>query len=232
MRWDAEKRRMEAEEVNVDGRSLTKELSLTIGSVVPGKSVLLYGSTLVYYTALVVMKEILRRVPRVAVIDGANRFDAYGLARMAQIDGMNPVDFLNRIFISRIFTAFQMDGVITRGLGPFLKESKAKVVIVLGLLHTFYDDQISVRESEKSLARIGEKFGEIKESGVSLLLASENMIPEKKQKQLFHMRLRSMADDVYEANPDSVRDFVMKRQNRMPMQTRFFPGNPPGEYHV
>lgn len=183
-------------------RSLTLKLSGSIGRVMPGKTVLLYGSTLVYYTSLVVVKEILKRLPSVAIVDGANRFDAYNLARLAQTDGRDPVGILNRVFLSRMFTAFQMDGVLTRGVEPFLRQSRTKVLVVLGLLHTFYDDQISVREAERSLTRISEKFCELKDGGISVLLASENLTPAQKQKEFFHLRLKAMADDVYEVNPD------------------------------
>jgi hypothetical protein len=191
-------------EISLDNRTVTKELSRTIGNLVPGKTVLLYGSSLVYYTSIVILKEILRRLPIVAVVDGANRYDAYGLARLARMDGMNAFDALNRVFVSRIFTAFQADGVMTRGVEPFLNESHAKVLIVLGLLHTFYDDQISVREAEKSLARIAKKFEALKERGISILLASESLVPSQKERQAFSLRLKSMADDVYEVNSDSL----------------------------
>ncbi len=193
-------------------RSLTRELSGSIGRIVPGKTVLLYGSSLVYYTSLVVIKEALKRLPSIAVVDGANRFDAYSLARLAQVDGRDPVDVLSRVFLSRMFTAFQMDGVLTRGVEPFLKESRTKVLVILGLLHTFYDDQISAREAERSLARISEKFDRLKNEGISLLLASENLTPAQKQKQFFHLRLKAMADDVYETSPDFYPEVVWNRR--------------------
>lgn len=208
-------------ETHLDSRTMTTELSNTIGKFVPGRTVLLYGSPLVYYTSLVVVKEILRRLPIVAVVDGANRYDAYGLARLARIDGMDAVNVLNRVFVSRIFTAFQADGVMMRGVEPFLNESQAKVLIVLGLLHTFYDDQISVREAERSLARISRKFDALKERGVSILLASENLIPSQKQRQGFQLRLKAMADDVYEVSRDSFSPFpsesvVWNKRQKMP----------------
>ncbi len=203
------------EQKHIDNRSLTRELSHDIGAVVPGKTVLLCGSSLVYCTSLIVMKEVLRRLPSVAVVDGANRFDAYGLARMAQIDGRDPLDVLNRVFLSRVFTAFQMDGLLTRGVEPFISEAKTKVLIVLGLLHTFYDEQISVREAEKSLAGINAKFAGMKKNGVSILLASENLVPAQKQRQFFHQRMKAMADDIYEVSSGPYEGIVWNRQKRM-----------------
>ncbi len=206
---------MSDEQKHVDNRSLTRELSHDIGRVVPGKTVLLYGSSMVYYTSLIVMKEALHRLPNLAVVDGANRFDAYRLARLAQIDGMDPLGVLNRVFLSRVFTAFQMDGLLTRGVEPFLNEAGTRVLIVLGLLHTFYDEQISVREAEKSLARIDAKFGSMKKNGVSILMASEKLMPAQKQRQYFSLRMKTMADDVYEVSSGPYDGIIWSRQRRM-----------------
>lgn len=203
------------EQKHIDSRSLTRDLSHDIGRIVPGKTVLLYGSSTAYYTSLVVMKEVLRRLPSLAVVDGANRFDAYRLARLAQIDGRDPLDVLDRVFLSRVFTAFQMDGVLTRGVEPFMNETGTRVLIVLGLLHTFYDEQISVREAEKSLARINAKFGSMKKNGVSILLASEKLMPSQKQREYFSLRMKAMADDVYEVNSGPYDSIVWSRQRRM-----------------
>ena len=200
---------------NIDNRSLTKELSLDIGSVVPGKTILLYGTSMVYYTSLIIMKEALRHLPSIAVVDGANRFDAYRLARMAQIDGRDPLNILNRVYLSRVFTAFQMDGLLMRGVEPFLGEAKTKVLIVLGLLHTFYDEQISVREAEKSLAGINAKFSSMKKNGISILLASESLTPAQKQRQSFYKRMQAMADDVYEVSSGPYEGMFWNRQKRV-----------------
>ena len=188
----------------LNNTAVTKELSTTVGQLVPGKSVLLYGSPLVYYTTMVVIRELLKKVSIVGVVDAANRYDAYGLAQLAARDGINPMEVLNRVFISRVFTAFQADAVLTRGVEPFLEASNSKVLIVLGLLRTFYDDQISGREAERSLARIEKKFDTLKKKGISILLASENLVPDQKERAGFPIRLKSMSDDVYEVNADSL----------------------------
>jgi len=193
-----------------------KELSRTMGMRKPGKTVLLLGDSYakrkmyfhgsgtpsVYKISLVVMKEMLHRMPDIGIVDGANRFDTYGLARLAQADGEDPSEILGRVFLSRVFTAFQMDGVLTRGVDAFLSESYSghagRVVGVFGLLDLFYDDEISVRESEKSFARISETFGKLKEKGVSIFLVSESLIPAREDKRCFQSRLKAMADSIYE----------------------------------
>jgi hypothetical protein len=195
-----------------------KELSRTIGIYKPGKTVLLLGDSYakrkmhfrgsgtpsVYKISLVVMKEMLHRMPNIGIVDGANRFDAYHLARLAQADGDDPSEILSRVFLSRVFTAFQMDGVITRGVDAFLSESfsghAGRVMVVFGLLDLFYDDEISVSESEKSFVRISEAFERLKEKGISILLVSENLVPARENKRSFQLRLKAMADDIYQVD--------------------------------
>lgn len=213
--------------------SQAKELSRTIGIHKPGKTVLLLGDSYarvggyfrrgpsVYKISLVIVKEMLRRMPTVGIIDGANRFDAYGLARLAQAEGEEPSEILSRVFLSRIFTAFQMDGVVTRGVDAFLSRQKSEysghpsgVMIIFGLLDLYYDDEISVRESEKSFARMSAAFDRLKGNGVSALLVSENLIPVREDKRCFQSRLKAMADDIYEVNYNYLdgRDVVAKNE--------------------
>ena len=198
--------------------SQAKELSRTIGVYRPGKTVLLLGDSSarrrmyaprgnapsVYKISLVIIKEMLRRMPNIGIVDGANRFDVYYLARLAQAEGENPGEILDRVFLSRIFTAFQMDGVITRGIDAFLSskydEQAERVMVVFGLLDLFYDDEVSARESEKSFVRMNETFKGLKEKGVSILLFSDNLIPAREDKKCFQSRLKAMADNIYEVN--------------------------------
>jgi hypothetical protein len=195
-----------------------RELSRTIGVCKPGKTVLLLGDSFakrkmysrgggapsVYKISMVIIKEMLRRMQNIGIVDGANRFDAYHLARLAQAEGENPSVILDRVFLSRIFTAFQMDGVITRGVDAFLSgkygEQAERVMVVFGLLDLFYDDEVSVRESEKSFMRMSETFKRLKEKGISILLVSENLIPAREDKRYFQSRLKAMADGIYEVD--------------------------------
>lgn len=210
-----------------------RELSRTIGIYKPGKVVLLLGDSSVrrsgnrlpsvYKISLVVIKEMLRRMPNIGIVDGANRFDAYGLARLAQSEGEDPSIVLSRVFLSRIFTAFQMDGVMTRGIEMFLADKyfghDAKVMVVFGLLDLFYDDEISVRESEKSFVRISAAFDRLKEKGISILLVSDSLIPAREDKRCFQLRLTAMADDIYKVNYNYLdrRNVAVRREKPEPI---------------
>src|SRR5215475_8000520 len=70
---------------------------------------------------------------------GDNRFDPYAVARCARAQQKSPEEALGRIFVSRAFTAYQLDELIHR-LNP---ESFYGVVIVSGICTTFFDEDVT-----------------------------------------------------------------------------------------
>ncbi len=184
----------------LESKSLSEsyvELAKDIGVITPGKTLLLYGDSIVYRASLFMVEELLKRTDSVALIDGANRFDLYTLARLAQIDGFAPPEILDRIYLSRVFTGYQMDAVLTNGVAPFLALIRSRVVFVFGLLHTLFDDQVPVREAQKSLLRIRSRFENMKQNGISIVLASENLIPRQPERKSLIKCMLDMADKLY-----------------------------------
>lgn len=163
----------------------------------PGKLYLLYGRQEIFHLSLFVASKILAQHRPIAVVDGANRFDAYYLARILREQYGDPEPFLNHIYVSRGFTCYQMEAAITQRLPEFLCRMKSKTAMILGLLDTFYDEQAQFSEVRQSLQRILKKLHEMKKDGVSILLTSLEMkVLPKERNQLFRM-LKSSADQVY-----------------------------------
>ncbi len=186
------------------------ELSRDIGAVTPGKALLLYGHPVVYRASLFMIEELLKRTDKVALIDGANRFDVYTLARLAESEGIDPAEVLDRVYLSRVFTGYQMDAVLTNGIAPFLHLIHSRVVFVFGLLHTLFDDQMPVRESYKSLVRIRSQFEIMKKAGISIVLASENIYPHQSDRLNLTSYMLNMADRLYLFNESSMHNIDRK----------------------
>jgi hypothetical protein len=144
-----------------------------------------------------VASKILARHRPIAVVDGANRFDAYYLARILREQYGHAEPLLNTIYVSRGFTCYQMEAAITQRLPQFLYRMKSKTAMIFGLLDTFYDEQAKFYEVQKSLQRILRKLHEMKREGVSILIASLEMkvLPEERN-QLFRT-LKWSADQIY-----------------------------------
>lgn len=184
----------------------------------PGKALLLSGEDGIFPLSHRVAAELLRRDEPVVLVDGCNRFDLHAIIRAAQQWRADPDLFLNRIFISRGFTCYQMEATVTERLPAFLQKMNGRFAFIFGLLDTFYDEQAPMRDVQFILRGVLSALEEMKARGVSLLLTSRewNVLP-KERRRLFR-DLKEAVDAVYrlERMHDSLQLFV--EQRRFPLQ--------------
>lgn len=90
------------------------------------------------HTALVQLKG----AEKVVVLDGNNSFNAYFLADVYKLQGINVHDILNKILVSRNFTAHQ----IMRNIESHLDRNDYPICI-LGLMNLFLDEQMQNHEA-------------------------------------------------------------------------------------
>jgi len=141
---------------------------------------------------------LLNDIPLV-VVDGSNRFDLYYITEFARRWGghISPPQVLEKIFISRAFTCYQMEAVVTERLPVFLQKTGARVALIFGLLDTFYDEQAPLFEVQASLGRVMAALQELKAAGVSVLLASRDVRPAAPGRAMLFPRLAGVMDRVY-----------------------------------
>ncbi len=117
-----------------------------------------------------------RRGERLGVIVGHNRFDVYALARLALSQGLDPRPLLARVDVSRAFTCHQLH---RRVLTPFSKshqaddiqiESSWSALYVLGLLDTFYDEDVKLHEAQRLLSQVLARLKELAADGLPVLI--------------------------------------------------------------
>jgi hypothetical protein len=108
------------------------------------------------------------RGERLGVLIGHNRFDVYALSRLAVEHGLDPRPILERIELSRAFTCHQLHRrILTLGV-PHTKRWSA--LYVLGLLDTFYDEDVKHHEARRLLSESLAKLKEIAVSGLPVLI--------------------------------------------------------------
>lgn len=134
----------------------------------PGAVHLLHGHSSVYTAAL--LFACASRGP-VAVIDGSMRFNSYIISRLASFLGLPPKEALGRIRVTRSFTAFQTEAAATAKLPRLLDRVPCPLVVVTGLLDTYYDEQVRPAECRESLGRILRTFAELARRGTHVLIA-------------------------------------------------------------
>lgn len=162
-----------------------------------GKIYLLYGDPLVFRLSLLLASQSLVGGTSLAVVDGCNRFDVHAITRFAREKRVDPDRLLDRIFVSRGFTCYQMEAAITYKLPAFLGRMNSHTAMIFGLLDTFYDEQAPLREAEHILSRVLQAILEMKNRNVSLLLTCKewNVVP-KERNRLFST-LKTGMDNVY-----------------------------------
>ena len=172
----------------------------------PGKLYCLHGKTSSVFRLSLHMAShaLLRGVP-VALVDGTNRFDAYYIADFARKvtsqrlvkQRVTPERLLQRIYIARAFTCYQMEATITERLPAFLKRSGAPIAIIFGLLDTFYDEQAPLFEVKASVERIIAALHRLKGDNISVLLASLDMKLESKERNGLFPKVKMGMDGVF-----------------------------------
>jgi hypothetical protein len=84
---------------------------------------------------------------KVIFVDGGNSFRLYQVARLAQLHQLDPQQALERIYISRAFTAYQMVTLITKKLKETVQKFSAKLVVIADIARMFLDKDIPEDEA-------------------------------------------------------------------------------------
>ncbi len=108
------------------------------------------------------------RGERLGVLIGHNRFEVYALSRLALEHGLDPRPLLARIELSRAFTCHQLHRrILTLGV-PYTQRWSA--LFVLGLLDTFYDEDVKHHEASRLLHESLRMLKQIAASGLPVLI--------------------------------------------------------------
>lgn len=79
------------------------------------------------------------------VVDGGNLFNVLNLNRNIRRKSPNVAKSLNRVYISRAFTCFQMEAMLHSLPAP------PHPILLIDLLNTFYDESINEQTSQRLL---------------------------------------------------------------------------------
>lgn len=140
----------------------------------------------------------------VVFIDGGNSFKLYVASHIAQLYGLDAREVLERIFISRAFTAYQMTNLILERLERAVEEFNTKLVVVSDLPRLYLDEDVPEREAEEVFHQLTlylSKFAKEKDilAVATYLLPSPSNIRSSLLKEM----LREQADVVASIKPSA-----------------------------
>ncbi len=161
-----------------------------------GKIGLLYGDLSLTRLALYGITLITADGYAVWVLDGANSFNAYFVARRARGWGYAPEPILERIKLSRAFTCYQMKELVTRRLASTLGPPQGTAIFCLGLLETFYDEDVKVADAVRMIKMISATFVTLARRGYTILITAREPRAEQKERLVLLDLLRASAQRV------------------------------------
>ncbi len=125
------------------------------------------------------------RNPKLIVVDGENSFDPFVFGDAARRVGLLPDTILRNLFVSRAFTCHQLQALIVERLIPAIQKTCSQVILVLGLLTTFYDEQVPMWEAQRLLRPTLGRLRGLAQRGYSVMILLPTEPRPIPQRQLF-----------------------------------------------
>jgi hypothetical protein len=179
-----------------------KALSRYLAPLEPGRGVLLWGGRLRALAATAAAWGVVRGAP-VLVVDAANRFDPFQLVREAAGRHLSPRETLSRVQVARAFTSHQLVRLLHETFPANL--APGSLVLVLGPVSLFYDEQVSLIERRRLFQDLVSLLARIKTQSALLLL--QPLLPRAASNRHFGRLLAPVMDYFVEVeSPEDQRE--------------------------
>jgi hypothetical protein len=119
------------------------------------------------------LASLLLRGERAVVLDAANRFDVYFLARAANAAGRSPLGVLSAAYVSRAFTFQQWLALLETRARAAAAKCGARWVFALGPLDLLTDDGVKEWEAELAARRTAAALTALARAGLGVVAAQE-----------------------------------------------------------
>jgi hypothetical protein len=108
----------------------------------------------------------------VVFVDGGNSFSPYMVAETARSYGLDSKAVLERIHVSRAFTAYQFSSLVLEGLESFLNSKKSKLLVVSDITSLFFDRDIPKTEAKGLFMKVCSRLSKIAARKRAIVLAT------------------------------------------------------------
>ena len=108
----------------------------------------------------------------VVFIDGGNSFNPYSVAEVARGWSLNPRDVLEKIFVSRAFTAYQLSALIIEKLDEILEKRDVDLIFVSDIASLFMDPDVPKTEAHDLFMKVCQKLADVAKSRRKIVLAT------------------------------------------------------------
>lgn len=131
-----------------------------------GGSILFFGEAMSRLSAYLMGLLSARGLP-LTLVDAAQAFDPYLVARIGRFKGIPPRLLLERIRLSRAFTCHQLVTLLCETLP---RDGRKEPLFILGPCGLFYDDQVALKERQALFKQVLRSLKGLKERGQRIFL--------------------------------------------------------------
>lgn len=199
----------------------------------PGNFAVLYGSTVLPLSLLLTVRA---QLPfqlgglgtNVVFVDGGNTFRLYDVSRIAQLHQLDPKQVLERIYISRAFTAHQMTSIILEKLKETVEKFNSKLVVISDIAGLYLDKDIPKREATDVFNQLTVYLSKFAEENQLIIMATYLPHYYSKQNTFFHAAVCGRANVVISIKPSKFgQQFVLEKHPMFSLGYAKFPSQNP-----
>ncbi|MDR7520910.1 MAG: hypothetical protein QN168_00455 [Armatimonadota bacterium] len=106
------------------------------------------------------------------VVDGANSFNPYLLSDLARRLGQAPGVLLASVYLSRVFTAYQLEAAVSDRLAGAIAARRPGGVLLAGVLDLLDDEDVSPAEARRIFRRVLDTVTHLASGPLPLVVAS------------------------------------------------------------
>ena len=210
---------------NIESQPVLSLNMRSINQLFPGFSIgdfaVLYGSNSVLSLAslLCVRAQLPPQLgglgSNVVFIDGGNTFRLYQVARLARLHQLDPKQTLERIYLSRAFTAYQMTALILEKLKETVKRYNAKLAIISDIAGFFLDKDVPEYETRRVYSQVTAYLSNFAKENQIALIATYPPHKETKRNNFLQAVTCGKANVVISLNQTKYeREFILEKHPR------------------
>ena len=147
----------------------------------------------------------------VLFVDGGNSFRLYDVSSFAQACELDPKEVLERIFVSRAFTAYQLTSLVFDQLQSAIERYDSKVVILSNLAQLFLDKDVPKREAQEVFLQLTGYLADFAKKNRVILVATSPPYFWSKHSRFFEEVLCGRANVVAAIKKFSRPCFVLEK---------------------
>jgi hypothetical protein len=151
----------------------------------------------------------------VVFVDGGNTFQLDHVTRLARLHGLDPKQTLERIYISRAFTAYQMTALILEKLKETVKRYNAKLAVISDLSGFFLDKDVGETEARRVYSQVVAYLSNFAKENQIILVATCPPHKESKRNSFLDAVTRGKANTVISLRQTRYeREFILEKHPR------------------